>query len=342
MVGLTLWVLGPFLLPLFLGVIFAVALTGFQEKIMRTFHLGPKVSALLVSLIFALLVLGSLGVVATKFVGFLQGNSNFSQSLEKIKTEISAAIFSTGLYFRLPVNSDNINNLVRAFTLSAESFIIMSAKKFAAEFPSIVIQFVILVLAICTALMHYQRLVGKLLNTNGSSNGFSRLRLMQIKDIIATVCKDIVLVNILTVFAQSILVALGAAFLTDVDAMTVFVITFIVGFVPVIGASPIAGILGVIQLFQHNYTEGILLLALMGVVSIADNITRAWFLSRKSGGGSAFLNFLSVIGGIYVWGFPGVFLGPIVMSFSLRLLPLLVKEANRESLLKGVEGKPAA
>lgn len=97
---------------------------------------------------------------------------------------------------------------------------------------------------------------------------------------------------------------------------------FITGMVPFVG-TPVVWIPGAIYLLLAGKTlNGLLLLAWgFGIVSTVDNFMRPYFIS----GGSnmhILVIFIGIVGGVYNWGFLGLFLGPLIMSLALFMLDI--------------------
>jgi len=96
--------------------------------------------------------------------------------------------------------------------------------------------------------------------------------------------------------------------------MTILVI------LPFVGAS-FVWIPGVIYLFLNEEYQSAVMLAIWGscVIGMIDTFMRPKFISDKANI-STFLVFMGVIGGIAVWGFLGVFMGPLILSLSVFFL----------------------
>jgi predicted PurR-regulated permease PerM len=89
---------------------------------------------------------------------------------------------------------------------------------------------------------------------------------------------------------------------------------------PFVGAS-FVWIPGVVYLIMINDYKNALILLTWGscVIGMIDTFVRPKFISDKANI-STFLVFMGVVGGIVVWGFLGVFLGPLILSLSVFFL----------------------
>lgn len=326
--GLTLlcfYVLGPFLIALSLGAIFGTALTGVHERLMRTLRMRATAAAFFVCLVFTLAIMASLGVVGVKAAGYLRDGQ--ASEVAHLREQVSGALIFVSEKLHLPVSSASVVAFGRDVMSSLQILVTDTGKNFLSSLPDALLQFTILVLTLFLFLANFRKMAAFAF----SYHGIPRRRLSRIKEVITDVCRDVVFANVTTGVVQAGLVALGAAFFSSVDPALIFVLTFVTSFIPVIGAAPVAGVLAGIEILQRNYGQGISLVALMLVVGVADNIVRAWLMSQKEKD-SAFFNLLACVGGIYAWGLPGIFLGPMVMSTTLRLVPILLKELGKEKM----------
>jgi predicted PurR-regulated permease PerM len=113
---------------------------------------------------------------------------------------------------------------------------------------------------------------------------------------------------------------------------------------PLMGSAIIWAPAAILLMVQGRVGSGILVLVLCaGVVGLVDNIVRPWLIS-----GRAQLNglvvFISVLGGIGVFGLLGVVLGPIVMATAASVLDLYTRRTSPSSHAGGkrIGGKSGA
>jgi predicted PurR-regulated permease PerM len=113
---------------------------------------------------------------------------------------------------------------------------------------------------------------------------------------------------------------------------------------PLVGSTIIWAPAAILLMVQGRVGSGIFVLLLCaGVVGLVDNIVRPWLIS-----GRAQLNglivFISVLGGIGVFGLLGVVLGPIVMATAASVLDLYTRRTSPSSHAEGkrIGGKSGA
>ncbi|MGH9713547.1 MAG: AI-2E family transporter [Candidatus Acidiferrales bacterium] len=108
--------------------------------------------------------------------------------------------------------------------------------------------------------------------------------------------------------------------------------------VPVVGSSLIWGPAAVSLMVGGHIGHGIVLVVICGVlVALVDNVVRPWLISGRAEMGGLVI-FISVLGGISVFGMLGIVLGPIVVATTASLLDLYMPSAqagNKASKARG-------
>jgi predicted PurR-regulated permease PerM len=139
-------------------------------------------------------------------------------------------------------------------------------------------------------------------------------------------CREVFLSNVLTGVLQSLIVSIAALLCNIGDFYIIFIITFIISFIPIIGAAPMAFAIGLFAFFDGHIGAGIVM-SIVGVFSgLADNLVRPYLSSLGEIEVPAFIGFLSVIGGVIIFGLPGLFIGPLLASMVYGILPIIIDE----------------
>lgn len=319
------WVLSPFLLSLCMGAMFALALVPLETSIRARFRMRRIFSSTITSLLFLFVILIPIIFMSFKIVGYAQDLPSYVSGYSDIKDKIIPFLVEKAHQFGLQVDMKSITNTTSTVGNKLWTTLSDGATAFVTNLPETFLQFTLMMLTVFVVLYKRREHLGKIFTL-----GFvSRPCLMQLRDIVSKTCHDVVFANIITGLAQSALVTIGAMIFTHYDPFLIFIVTFICSFVPIIGAGPVMAFMGVLQLFDGRVAQGITLLALTAVVGISDNIIRAMMMAKDKDD-DAFLNLLAVIGGIYVWGLPGVFMGPLLLTITVKALPLLMQETSKE------------
>jgi len=98
--------------------------------------------------------------------------------------------------------------------------------------------------------------------------------------------------------------------------------------IPVVGASLVWGPVAIWWLLSGDTLRGVALIAICGVVvGLVDNILRPLILSGRTSV-NGLVVFLGLLGGVGVFGFVGLVLGPIVLVIASTLLEALTRRAE--------------
>jgi predicted PurR-regulated permease PerM len=137
--------------------------------------------------------------------------------------------------------------------------------------------------------------------------------------------------GILIAIAQALIA--GVAFLLlGVPSPILFAVsTFIASFVPVFGTFTVWGPLSIYMFIKASVTKGLVLTA-VGVfgISLIDNILRPIIIRGKMGLPIVII-FFTILGGVRLFGFIGVFLGPLIVSLLLIVLEIVRAEGPDHS-----------
>ena len=105
-------------------------------------------------------------------------------------------------------------------------------------------------------------------------------------------------------------------------------LVFLGSFVPIIGSTPITLAISMQQFVDDQSTTGIVLLIAAGVVSVLDNFIRPMVLKGQANL-HPLVAFISAFGGLQLMGFPGLFLGPILIGIFVYLFPIILNSEAR-------------
>jgi predicted PurR-regulated permease PerM len=109
------------------------------------------------------------------------------------------------------------------------------------------------------------------------------------------------------------------------------VVTGVIAFLPLLGAAPIWLVAAVVLFIQGEIWRGIAMLVLgTFVISLADNVVRPLFVTKRSGL-TVLVVLISLLGGLLAFGFLGVVLGPLLAALTLGLL------AGYQTEMKGMK-----
>ena len=131
---------------------------------------------------------------------------------------------------------------------------------------------------------------------------------------------EAVLVSSLGTAGVQTVVAFIGFLMTGVPQPVFFtLVTFIVAFVPVLGAASVSfALAGMLYLTGHP-TQALVLAIWAVVVSVSDNIVKPMLMRNRMEVHSAVI-FFALIGGLAALGMPGLVAGPLIVSFFLTIV----------------------
>jgi predicted PurR-regulated permease PerM len=180
------------------------------------------------------------------------------------------------------------------------------ARDFLASTPEVILNFFIFILAFAAFLLMGSRAfvsTANVLGIEGNHNEqFARFE---------KVCALSLGSVLMTGLVQATIVVIGALICGLGNYFIIFAVTFIFSMIPVLGGGVLPFVLAVIMFFQGETSNGIVLLITSGIAGTSDNILKAWLFSKAAETNPA-ISLISLIGGIALFGFPGLFIAPTV------------------------------
>jgi predicted PurR-regulated permease PerM len=319
-----LWILKPFWITIVLGLVFAVSLSPGLDLINRILkgRLGLSLFLLLSGLLLLFVIpFGITLIKGTKALRETIAKYNNQESLNQLKQYQSDFFSRLKSLEEFGFDTEIVNEQIWALVEKAGGFITQLLSDAISQLPQMVLLFFVLWLSVISFLFMRKNFESALTKTDWLSEN-ARKRLV---DTFVSCCRSVVLSSFVTGFAQAMLTALGAVIFTDQQFLMIFFITFLLSFIPVIGAGPVSLILGLFEIAQSNWGNGIGLFVVCGVASVLDNILRPLLLSGKTQIPSIWALFCT-IGAILMFGLPGLFVGPLIGALAFEMIPILAEE----------------
>jgi predicted PurR-regulated permease PerM len=130
-------------------------------------------------------------------------------------------------------------------------------------------------------------------------------------------CATILLASVIIGTIQAVIMSTGSALLDIGDYSVVFIVTFFLSFIPVLGGPPVALFMVLLSLVEMKFGAAITFLCLAVVIATVDNVIRPYL----SGGEEVHpvVVLIGLIGATLIFGFPGLFLGPVITSVTTKI-----------------------
>lgn len=318
------WILKPFWITIVLGLVFAVSLSPALDRISRVLkgRQGLALFALLSGLILLFVIpFGITLIKGTKILRETLMKYNNQASLQQLKDYQADLLSRLKSLEEYGLDTQILNDQLWSMAEKAGGFLTSILSDTVSQVPQMILLFFVLLLSIISFLLMRNDFEKTLTKIDWiSEEGIKRL-----VGTFVGCSRSVVLSSFITGFAQALLTALGAVIFTDHQFLMIFFITFLLSFIPVIGAGPVSLVLGLVAFGQSDWGNGIGLMVVCGVASVLDNILRPLLLAGNTQIPSIWALFCT-IGAILVFGLPGLFVGPLIGALAFELIPILADE----------------
>lgn len=302
----------PFWKPVLLGFLFASACAPVVNAL--RVRLGARRSrvaywtvGLSLAFIIGFVALIGLQIYSTLFEVFQNNQSmgNFSDKANSVRDQIVG--WANQQQYLASFNiQEKLERSVTGLTNSITKFLLVAGQAFVAKAPVILLNLFVFITMFSVFLVIQPRVWANVsqalrLGSRGKEH-FQRFE---------KICSLALGSVLLTALMQSILVMIGAMIAGFEGPLMIFAMTFILAMIPVIGAGAVPVVLTIVSFVQGNTSAGVIMLVTAVIVGISDNILRAWLFSRAAKSNAA-ISIVSLIGGITLFGFPGLFIAPVV------------------------------
>ncbi|MDP2274619.1 MAG: AI-2E family transporter [Archangium sp.] len=154
------------------------------------------------------------------------------------------------------------------------------------------------------------------------------------------VTRAVVLGTLVTSLVQGTLVGVGFAIAGLASPLVFGAVGALASLIPIVGTA-LVWVPAVVTLIAQGQTGWAIFLALWSIILVAgsDNVIRPLIISGSSNA-STLLVFVGLLGGISVFGFAGIFMGPLVLTLVATLLQYADSELPRPSFI-GLSAPPS-
>ena len=316
----------PFFSPILMAALFAFAVEPLVHKyeLKKSTRRAPAALILLGLFIFLAAPLGLVGYRLSQTALSLSkdGSSPIFQKLESIVSKSDKVLERSMSSLHIakeetPVASDAFGK--------AGKWAMEHAMGFATDAPEIALKLFIF----CAALYVFLTETTWIKKTISGFNILTHSELNQIIQIVQKNSYTTLIASASIGAIQALIVASMAKFFGYSEFLLIFITTFFAAFVPVIGAAPVALVLGLFCAIQDQWLGfGGLAVAAIIVVAVEHTI-KPYIISASSEESlNPVISFLAIIGAVLVYGLPGILLGPLLTELALKILPILFPSAE--------------
>jgi len=318
-----LYVLSPFIVPFFFGGMLAMAISPFLAAFMKKHSWTKKKALIILSIILFFVFAVPVTIFCIRGARII--TEFFSQqSVSGLTQKTQAYVYNFLDHFASDhhLEATMVKEKFNIFLTNAGSWTLKTFSDMVTQIPDLLLGFLVMILSFYFFLFkedHIREIFDRYFY-------FSKVHSDKFIAVLKSSCREVFFSNVLTGILQSTIVALGALACGIGDFYIIFFFTFIISFIPIIGAAPMAFVIALYAFFTKQTGAGIAM-SIIGVISgLADNVIRPYLASLGEVEVPAFIGFLAVIGGVIVMGLPGLFVGPLLASMRYGVLPIIIVE----------------
>jgi predicted PurR-regulated permease PerM len=321
-----LYVCSPLILPLAMGALLATLIWPLQKKLQTKRF--PKWAASLL-LTFGLILLVVLPTVALIFVAVKTGLHQVELWRETPKAIGTSAFSSLMAYPKVhsllesvtnlyPVEMDELVNSVQDAARSVGLKFAEVLGGFFSVLPGIILSIVVSMVSVYFFLVDGPKVTAYFRRHSPFSEGDTQRFMVALEGI----CRSVILASLISGVAQALIETISCASTGTSSAALIGFMVLLGSFIPVVGSAPVTITVAIRAFLMDRPGAGIVLLISAVLVVFVDNLIRPWFL-RGSANLHPLLAFVSAIGGLAMFGFTGVFIGPIIAAMALVILEIM-------------------
>lgn len=333
--GLFALLFWPFAKSILFAVLFAFALNPVlqklkakQNKITNEKWLILTLVNSIVGLFFIPLILIIVSTVSTikelRSAGFQ--NAVFFQNMETALTRVTTYLqdLSTQYGFNL---TEQLDIKSSAMVIGEKMFGFLTTM--VTQLPWFLFQFMVFCITLYFILLNREYFKTWLLNLKI----LNQQQVIKLSGLFEETCYLVLVSSVLVCTVQAFIISFACLIAGYNDFLIIFMISFFMSFIPVVGSAPLSISLIIYSFFQGQIGAGITLLVAASIAAVADNIIRTYILSQKDDSAHAGVALLSLIGAMSLFGFLGLFLGPIVTELAFKISKIIFATKNEEAAL---------
>lgn len=325
--GVVVWMIGPYLLSLFLGGTSAMVAYPVYRRL-RARSWGPRSAASAVTALMLLLVVAPLALFAVRAAK--QGVS-IGRELAEIKEfspkAITVAVSRWQVVRSVFGDPEMINASLKSGIQAAGQFAIATALRLGAGVPEFLLQLLLALFAFYFLLRDGEGLMSWLFGLGVFDRDVQDRLVESFRDTTISAF----LAGLAAAVSQAALIVLGFLALGVPGAFLAGGLTFFFAWIPMLGTVP-ATLAGLVYLYVQGASAKIaLMIALGAAAGVIDNLIRPLVLKGR-GDMHPLVGLVAIIGGIQMFGIMGVFIGPIMAAMLLALIRIWPVVAGRSGM----------
>ena len=315
-------VFGPFLIEIAIAAVLATSLYAPYMFFVRAFR-GRRGWA---AFVMCLLVIAFLIIPITELVIVMGKKSVTAYSATVNFLNNYDTAFRSSFLSRIDVfgfDNSSLKNLIMDATGRSSAWLMNAATTILKETTSFIVSLFLIVLTMFFFFIDGERMLKKLMLWSPLPNEYDLRIFRKFRD----VSHSTIISTFVTAAAQGLFTSFGML-IAGQPALFAGVLTAVCSLIPYLGSAIIYVPIGVFLLLTGQVWQGIFILAWGAVVvGNVDNIIRGYMIKDKANVNPIFVIF-SIFGGITLFGFWGIILGPLVISVAITVFHIYELEYN--------------
>lgn len=322
--GFCLATMSPFWMPILMACIFAMGIDKTIEKIKGRFGYEVKINPFSFFFVAFLCVFLPLGVLVLRaiqaFQSMSEGGMEHTQVFQSV-TSLKQKVFQIITEYSNPDwgLERQLEEIFKKVTTAGSSAVLKASTTWLSALPDLLVAYFIFLLCLYVMLKQQKTIRVFFLKLHA----FKVSESDELIEVIKNACYATLVSSILIGLIQGSIVAISSLIFSAGDFWLILVITFFLSFIPAIGAAPVAFALSLPFFLEGSYFSAIGLCVVGVVTGTIDNLLRP-ILVGSDQDVHPLLMFLASVGGIVVFGIPGLFIGPVATLIFLKSFPILM------------------
>ena len=323
----------PFLTSLIFSLFFATIFFPLFRRLRKLFGGRERLAALLTCILTLLVIVIPLTLFATLLIR--EGISAFNDISDKLRGGFFQQYFKweAGNFFYdefqkvIPylnvdsLNMDFLSKISDTAKYLAENLGVF-IKAFFESFFNIILSLIIFFFALYYFFKDGDRIIKKIMDLSPLPIKHEKAIFLKFKEISLAMLFGI----FFTAIVQGVMAGIGYTVVGIPNPIFWATATAVFSLVPLIGTAAIWVPASIILIAMGNYTGGIgLFLWGMLVVSTVDNFVRPFLIEGRAPV-HPLMTFLSVLGGVFAFGLPGIIFGPLILNLLIAFLHIYEME----------------